>query len=399
MKEKEKILDKNNTTLGLEKMTKNSIVKNQISKKKGLKERGITLIALVVTIIILLILAGVTLNIALSDGGLFSKTQEAADKYKQAQSDEEDLILKYEYEMAKLQGEISETKTVGEYAMEKEIKEKYEQNIEIGDTVNYDPNVDEGKYEGTWKVLGIEDGKILLMSSKPVQEDFKILGVEGYVNGVKNLDDICSEYGKGEGATGARSLRVEDINRITGYNPDKGEKYGEGKVKEYGAEVTLKKNESGTIDVSASNGQNFTWEVDTFNYISEDGTEKEFDGELVITNNMYEYETDSCKNWYTEMGHQTREMTGSWGNLFSMYSSNIWLANKVTGVSDVNNAEHGYMRYLYRALAIGGQGFKYVAQTFTDETTGKSKHDVSCVVSLDSSVNFELKEQGVWNIA
>ena len=96
MKEKERLLDKNNMILRLEKMTrsmeKNQMSRNELSKKKSLQERGITLIALVVTIIILLILSGVTLNIALSDNGLFSKTKEAADKYKQAQSDEEEMI-------------------------------------------------------------------------------------------------------------------------------------------------------------------------------------------------------------------------------------------------------------------------------------------------------------------
>ena len=102
MKEKKRILDKNNMTFKLEKMVKDSIAENQISrsrlaKKRSLQERGITLIALVVTIIILLILAGVTLNIALSDNGLFSKTQEAADKYKKAQEDEELEIEKIEY--------------------------------------------------------------------------------------------------------------------------------------------------------------------------------------------------------------------------------------------------------------------------------------------------------------
>ncbi len=65
-----------------------------ISKKKvqKLKERGITLIALVVTIIILLILAGVTLNMAMSGDGLFSRARNAADKYKKAQEDEAILI-------------------------------------------------------------------------------------------------------------------------------------------------------------------------------------------------------------------------------------------------------------------------------------------------------------------
>ena len=53
-------------------------------KVQKLKEKGITLIALVVTIIILLILAGITLNMALSGDGLFSRARNAADKYKKA---------------------------------------------------------------------------------------------------------------------------------------------------------------------------------------------------------------------------------------------------------------------------------------------------------------------------
>ncbi len=61
-------------------------------KVQKLKEKGITLIALVVTIIILLILAGVTLNMALSGDGLFSRARNAADKYKKAQEDEPILI-------------------------------------------------------------------------------------------------------------------------------------------------------------------------------------------------------------------------------------------------------------------------------------------------------------------
>lgn len=62
------------------------------------KEKGITLIALVVTIIILLILAGVTLSLALNDNGLFDKTKDAADKYSQ-QQDEETNLLNYIYDI------------------------------------------------------------------------------------------------------------------------------------------------------------------------------------------------------------------------------------------------------------------------------------------------------------
>ena len=67
-------------------------------RKKSLQEKGITLIALVVTIIILLILAGVTLNMALSDGGLFSKTQQVAQKSTEAMMKEEVALLFTEWE-------------------------------------------------------------------------------------------------------------------------------------------------------------------------------------------------------------------------------------------------------------------------------------------------------------
>ena len=93
MKEKERLLDKNNMILRLEKLTQESICKSQISrgklsKKRSLQEKGITLIALVVTIIILLILAGVTLNMALTDNGLFKKTKKAVEDYEKAQDKE-----------------------------------------------------------------------------------------------------------------------------------------------------------------------------------------------------------------------------------------------------------------------------------------------------------------------
>ena len=95
MKEIEKMLEK----IDDKKIDKNVLSKGGLSKKKSLQEKGITLIALVVTIIILLILAGVTLNIVLSDNGLFSKTREAVEKYKQAQREEEEAIRELEKQL------------------------------------------------------------------------------------------------------------------------------------------------------------------------------------------------------------------------------------------------------------------------------------------------------------
>ena len=52
-----------------------------------------------VTIVILLILAGVTLNIALSDNGLFSKTKQAAEEYEKAEDEEQRQIAMAEAAM------------------------------------------------------------------------------------------------------------------------------------------------------------------------------------------------------------------------------------------------------------------------------------------------------------
>lgn len=56
---------------------------------KNKQEKGITLIALVVTIVVLLILAGVSLSLVLNNNGVISKAKEARDKYAEAQTNDE----------------------------------------------------------------------------------------------------------------------------------------------------------------------------------------------------------------------------------------------------------------------------------------------------------------------
>ena len=59
------------------------------TKLKNKQERGITLIALVVTIIVLLILAGVSISLVINNNGVISKSKEARDQYVEAQTNEE----------------------------------------------------------------------------------------------------------------------------------------------------------------------------------------------------------------------------------------------------------------------------------------------------------------------
>ena len=58
-------------------------------KNKIAREKGITLIALVITIVILIILATVTLNVVLGEGGLIQRAQQAKDLTEQAALEEQ----------------------------------------------------------------------------------------------------------------------------------------------------------------------------------------------------------------------------------------------------------------------------------------------------------------------
>ena len=68
--------------------------------RKKYEPKGITLVALVITIIILLILAGISIS-ALTNHGLFGKAKEAKEKMQQAQRNEQEMLSQYMDELNK----------------------------------------------------------------------------------------------------------------------------------------------------------------------------------------------------------------------------------------------------------------------------------------------------------
>ena len=61
-------------------------------ERKAKEKRGITLIALVVTIVVLLILAGITINMLFSNGGIFKTAQDAANAWNEATVNEQESL-------------------------------------------------------------------------------------------------------------------------------------------------------------------------------------------------------------------------------------------------------------------------------------------------------------------
>ena len=124
-------------------------------KNQRLKEHGVTLVALVVTIIIMLILAGVVLNIAIGDNGLIGKAKQAVEEYGKAKNEEEERLRDLEDDLK------STLKEAGE-----EVDEPH--------NVNWDTN----------KVTPTSDGKGNVI---PVPKGFY------YAGGDKNIGFVISD--------------------------------------------------------------------------------------------------------------------------------------------------------------------------------------------------------------
>ena len=121
------------------------------------KERGITLVALVITVIVLIILAGVTLSTLVGDNGIITKAQEAKQNMANAAAEEDKLI----------QNLLNEIKGIEAGGREIEVPEgtiefgevtwnNGQAEVEIlantaGETLQYQVN---GTVEGNWEEIG-----------------------------------------------------------------------------------------------------------------------------------------------------------------------------------------------------------------------------------------------------
>ena len=114
-----------------------------MKKKTSTREKGITLIALIVTIIVLLILAGVTINLAVNNQGIFNKAKTATRAYKNASEEEEASLALLENEIDKYipkndDSKVSEEITYTENGETKTLTTATPVGTKIGTTANID---------------------------------------------------------------------------------------------------------------------------------------------------------------------------------------------------------------------------------------------------------------------
>ena len=204
--------------------------------KKILKNtKGITLVALVITIIILLILAGISIS-ALTNTGIFQKAKDAKQKSEDAELDQNTKLDEYENELDK-------------YLPKKLVDKVNDGTIKVGDYISYTPdqastddilqelatysgNTDSTKNTTStltqeidketglkWRVLDVKDGKVRLISDRPTTSTIKLSGSKGYNNAVYLLDKICKTlYNNSKLASNVQNLKIEDIQDHLAYD-------------------------------------------------------------------------------------------------------------------------------------------------------------------------------------
>ena len=214
---------------------------------------GITLIALVITIIVLLILAGISISSITENNSIITRAGEAKNKTMEAQREEElniEILSSYEENGTLDANTLKENlENIGanvsgnSFPLEVEYKEKKYQvtgdgklkdvadrtGISVGDYITYTSptasvslSTTETGYseeqtltrKDTFRVMKInEDGSMLLIGAMTSGDNnIYLTGGLGYNNGVYTLNTKCSDLYKDEtrGIT-ARSIKAEDI--------------------------------------------------------------------------------------------------------------------------------------------------------------------------------------------
>ena len=153
----------------------------KLKKRTSLGERAITLIALVVTIVILLILAGVTITMTLGQNGLFTRAQAGRKEYEQAEvrDDLSMLITQYTWDKASEKTD----KSLGDY-----LKENGATSVKA----NADGTTLEVTYKGYTFKVNKDSGEIIGVSkaenSGETQPDPEVV-----VSGVKVTEDSAGQ--------------------------------------------------------------------------------------------------------------------------------------------------------------------------------------------------------------
>ncbi len=129
-----------------------------ISLIRTREQKGITLIALVVTVIVLIILAGVSIAMLVGENGIITQAQRAAQETEQAQRDEEAELNKAA-DLIEMYAEGVNTATTVKDAIAQ--NKRFAQNTKIRDDLNNEVTIPQGFKVANDSATKVEDGIVI----------------------------------------------------------------------------------------------------------------------------------------------------------------------------------------------------------------------------------------------
>lgn len=349
--------------------------------------KGITLIALVITIVILLILAGISIS-ALTQTGLFGRAKQAEQVSKEKQEEENETLGTYENEIDKYLGDKPNTGV-------KLTDKVNDGTIKIGDYVKYTPdtvsNTDKSytdlisnlkTYSGSsndptstliqettlnWRVLDVtDDGQVRLISDKPTTSKITLKGYNGYNNAVKLLDDACSTlYTNKQLANKVQNVKIEDITKYMTTQPSSGEEYTPTDIK---YPKILEQEENQTVEKSTTENKLGPSSQSTFVAGSDTSS------------------TSTLKNTYWTKTMQTSDLEDGYYELFINHDYTYWMSSRCVDAYS-KDADFGVRR-----VDSGGVD----ARDLCDSGGGKypSAYAFRPIITLNSNVQIDTANSG-----
>ncbi len=217
-------------------------------KSKLKNNKAITLIALVVTIVVLLILSGISINLAVGNDGLIKKAKDTKDETRYSVIKKEAELWKADKSLAESMGGNRES--LNDFITRLKLKDNEQENVEkdasgkikkitikigdktidlsdsktlvqafkdgeikVGDYLNYNTKVDTSKsyksetnqngwadqtytatQETSWRVLGLNESKdqLILISANPIAKNMKTTTTDPEVSNIKNKYMLAS---------------------------------------------------------------------------------------------------------------------------------------------------------------------------------------------------------------
>ncbi|MBP3502634.1 MAG: hypothetical protein J6K42_04055 [Clostridia bacterium] len=202
-----------------------------------------------------------------------------------------------------------------------------------------------------WKVMSVNKatGTVELMAENPTANTVTLYGKTGYKNAETVLNKVGAVYGYGDGATGGRSITVEDVNKLENYMP--------------------------TDDTTTS----YTYTSGTF--INEDGTEVTATTDNSVTMSYTASTAEKSTNKY--YGYTTTNFSGK----------SFWLASRCI------NSNPGNSIFFVRTVRSGGVSDNFTALLVSNGGEIGCGWTALPVVSLKSNIQTSGKdESGAWNL-